>query len=1144
MGVSRRTVFALILCLTATVPALHAATLGTTTAIVGGASDLVLDEARNRLYLVNTNSNRVEVYSLAQRRFLTPIGVDQQPLAAAISCSGKTLYVTSNTAGTLNVIDLDQLQVINKVSLPAKPEGVAVGGDERVLISTVGTGQNNQLNVLLIYDPAAVAGQSISAVPVAPPPPANPLVPPQNFGRPGLTNRSFLQASQDGRYIMGVNIPGTTDKAVFVYEVESGVVLRSRRIAGVSSVLGVSPDGSRFMAGLTLFETATLNVMAQENAANSPYPFAVGTNFNLQQNQGGSVFAPDGSRIYAAFNFAPVQTPAARPNVSQLMVNDPDNLLIQTAYQLPENIAGKMVISSDGGTVYALSDSGFLTIPLSAVSQNPIATPESSIVMLANDQCGVLTDQQVKQIAVRNDGRGRLTAQSFLLQQQVQPGGLGGFGGPGGGAPGGPIIIIIPPVGVPGGGAGGAGGAGGGAGGGGGFPGPVLPGGAATGQNAAVVATAPRQRIVNTPNGPAFEFTYNPANRGIGTVTPIHSYVVQSNEAVNIPPAIRVLQNNRNSEFRGDIVPIPVGLSAAEGLVDMVHDAARGRLYIANSGLNRMEVFDTRAQVFLPPVKVGQLPRSIALSPDGQTIYVANSGGENISVIDAERLEVVGKIRFPATPFNASITLLTPSLIAAGQRGPLVMMNNGSLWRVVGDEAFPRQFNTGVLPLTAGAQTLTQPRTMAAAPGGEVIMVLAGNGNAYLYDAMQDDFIQARQITSGAITGYFGPVSVGPRGQYFLVNGQILNQSLTPVGDAGVVINPPVGNQQPTTATRPVAAVASATATQFARFVPPVLTNAAAVTGLTDAGSIEIVDVNTTQIVRSASVLERPVSAPVGNQRANIDGRTMAIDMPNNVAYALTASGLSIVPMDVIPPANRPAINPNGVVNTASQLPQVAQGGLISILGRNFGASVSKNDAPWPTRLDGVCVTLNNRPLPLTMTSAGQINAQVPMDVAVGRYPLVVRNIANKAASLPSTVAVAKYAPAVLVDPATSQISVFDEDGQPITKDNPAKRDRPLRMLATGLGPTKPVVPGGIGAPSSPLAVNDAIKVYFGDPRINGAEIIVDSSNLLPGYVGVYELMLRVPGNHLRGSALPVTIHIGSVTSPTTGPLAPVIAVD
>jgi hypothetical protein len=78
---------------------------------------------------------------------------------------------------------------------------------------------------------------------------------------------------------------------------------------------------------------------------------------------------------------------------------------------------------------------------------------------------------------------------------------------------------------------------------------------------------------------------------------------VQSTEAINIPPAVRVYQNNRNSEATGNIFQIPINLTPADGLTDLVQDITRQRLSMANSGLNRVEVFDTREQRLLEPIK-------------------------------------------------------------------------------------------------------------------------------------------------------------------------------------------------------------------------------------------------------------------------------------------------------------------------------------------------------------------------------------------------------------------------------------------------------------------------------------------------------------------------------------------------------------
>lgn len=1115
-----RTLGFLLLFFAACASVLPAATFGTVVAVTGGASDLVLDDQRQRLYLVNSTRSQIDVYSIPQRRFLDPVAVEQLPLAAALSRDGQTLYVVCNGASSLVMVSTANLQVSGRISLPAKPEGVAVGYDERVLISTVGTGQNNAFNVLLIFDPAAGGtNQALIPVTVAPPAPANPLLPPTNLGRPALIPRSFMAASQDGRFIMGVNLPNANNRVAFVYEVASGVVLRSRLLTGVSPVVSVAPDGSKFMAGLTLLDSKTLTVLAQQNAANANYPFPTGTNFNLQQNQGGSIFTPDGGRLFTAFNIAPVQNPAARPNVSQLMVNDPDNLLIETAFQLPENAAGQMVISQDGANIYALSESGFMIIPVGTAANSPIAMLDTNVQLLVNDQCGVYANQRTGTAFLRNLGRGRMTATATVQTEATNTGviqipGIGGPGGAGGGIVGGGGIII------------------------------TLPGAGGAATNTA--AAAPQVRPTVAADGVNFNFTYNAAAaRSLGTASPTHLFLVQSNEAINIPPAIRVYQNNRNSEASGNIFQIPINLTPAEGLTDMVQDINRQRLYIANSGLNRVEVFDMRAQRLLAPIKVGQLPRSLALAPDGLTLYVANSGGETISIIDLDALAVTGTVRFPALPFNTNVALVTPRLITSTQRGPLVMMSNGTLWRIVGQDALPQRFNNAVLPPNnQGVQVLTSPWTMASSPNGETAIVLAGNGFAYLYDALLDDFVQSRQVVTAPITGYYGPIAVGPRGQYFLVNGLVLNQALTPTGNAGTVPGTPPRPGLPTTnVNRPVAAVATIGATQFARFAQPVITNAAAV--ITDTGTIEIVDVNTGNVLRTASPLERPLATPTGNQRANIDGRTMVVDASGTNAYVLTTSGLSIVSLAPAQQVQRPTVNPGGVVSIASYTPNLAPGGLFSIFGRNFGETASYSSTPLPTLLGGACVTLNNSPIPLLLNSDGQINAQIPTTLAAGTYQMVIRNLNRLAASATTSVRVAKYAPAVFVDTTRNMPAILHPDGTPVSRDRPAQRDRRLTLYATGLGVTTGGrVTTGNPAPAEPLAETDDVKVYFGDPTIRGTEMIVEWSGLVPGYIGLYQINLMVPGARWKGVDLPVTVRIGGVSSPTTGPAVPYVTVE
>jgi uncharacterized protein (TIGR03437 family) len=469
-----------------------------------------------------------------------------------------------------------------------------------------------------------------------------------------------------------------------------------------------------------------------------------------------------------------------------------------------------------------------------------------------------------------------------------------------------------------------------------------------------------------------------------------------------------------------------------------------------------------------------------------------------------------------------------------------VVMSDGTLWKVVGSTVQPRTMNTTVF---GTVRNIPAPQSMVASPDGAYMMLLAGNGTAYLYDSTLDDFVTGRTVLATPITGYYGPVAAGPVGGYFLANDQLLNAALTSQGGSGGT-GPTGGGGLPTpggSAGRPVAAVTAVNAQMFARYSTPVRANAAAV--VTDAGMVEIVEAATLRTVATAQGLEGPLAIAAGTARVNISARLMAVDLAGQNAYVITASGLSIIPLTPATTQNAPAVPANGVVNTANYTAGIAPGGLISIFGRNLGATASAPSTPLPTVLGGACVTLNNTPIPLLATSAGQINAQIPPTLAAGRYPLVVRSIVNQGVSGTVTVTVARYAPAIFIDEVGP--AIFHRNGQRVDKAHPAKRDEPLTIYATGLGTTTGGrVTAGLPSPSSPLAVTAPVNLYFGDPTWKQAAIIVDWSGLAPGFIGLYQINARVPGFHISGDALPVTLRIGGVNTVTTGTGAARVWVD
>ena len=98
----------------------------------------------------------------------------------------------------------------------------------------------------------------------------------------------------------------------------------------------MSPDGASFHGGLhTLYDLATLNVIGQQSTANAP--FAMSGTFSTTFNVGGSVFSPDGTTLYSAFNTAALTTPPPPPQATDLLIRKPT----QPAYSPGHQSAGK-----------------------------------------------------------------------------------------------------------------------------------------------------------------------------------------------------------------------------------------------------------------------------------------------------------------------------------------------------------------------------------------------------------------------------------------------------------------------------------------------------------------------------------------------------------------------------------------------------------------------------------------------------------------------------------------------------------------------------------------------------------------------------------------------------------------------------------
>lgn len=925
------------------------ATFGKVIQLSGGTpSDMVLDESRHLLYLVSNTLNQVQIFDYVARQVVGTIAVGNTPLAAAMSMDNRWLYVTNNASSTLSVIDLTQDRLTQTVLLPSKPQGVEVGVDGRVLVAMQGSIVSGvPTGTLSLFDATLTGSQQLLPVNVPALPSTPTTLPAPSAQLPSTTFSSKLLRTPDGNYIVGMVYPSSSTTYAFVYEVSSGIVLRNRTTTGTSTVLSMAPDGSKFMAGMTLFDFATLAAIGQENIANAPFPMT--NNFNSAQGIGGSVFSPDGSTLYAAFNTQPTTTPASPANSTTLLINDPHNLGIRLGIKLPEAIVAKMLIKADGSEAWALSASGITDLPVGQLYSYPIVSPQTTAVFLAEDDC----DRGVAQgsLQVNNLGGGKLTysvtentSSAALVYQQTS--GLA------------PSAITFT----------------------------MEPG---------------RSGVTRYPGTNLW------TGSGTQSGTPF-LVTLTSAQAINIPNSVKVYMNYRQSDQRGLIFPVPTtpnsnpsgttssGTSTNEGLQDLLLDEARGLLYITNSGYNRIEVFDTTNQVFLTPIPVGQMPHQMAMSSDGNTLYVGNTGGESISIVDLNLQQVVGNVAFPPIPRNGSVAVIYPRSLAVGLFGLEFILSNGGQWSWdmnTGDAAIPRAANTAVIPNTvAGCPNCG----MLAAPDNSYIVTLSGDGHGYVYNSTADTYVTGRLLFP-TIQGYYGPLAAAPGGVFFDANGLILSPSL----------NTTAGSATPSaagaiTTQRNVAALAALSSSQLLRLTTPVRTAVNSATTDDSRTTLELVDLNAGTDTLAAVVPENPPISAFGTTRYNINPHTMVVDSTGSTVYAITLSGLSVI--SLTPSGNPPAIA--GIVNATDGSTNIQPGSFIVVRGQNLASKAVATTLPPPTVLGGSCVTFGDVSVPLLQTSTGQIAAQVPDTLLPGTQVVEVRSLATAQDSAPVTVTV------------------------------------------------------------------------------------------------------------------------------------------
>jgi uncharacterized protein (TIGR03437 family) len=241
----------------------------------------------------------------------------------------------------------------------------------------------------------------------------------------------------------------------------------------------------------------------------------------------------------------------------------------------------------------------------------------------------------------------------------------------------------------------------------------------------------------------------------------------------------------------------------------------------------------------------------------------------------------------------------------------------------------------------------------------------------------------------------------------------------------------------------------------------------------------------------------------------------------------------------IIPPLPlaAPATNAAGIVNSANYGATVAAGSIASIFGTNLSVgTASATTIPLPNTLASSSVQVGAQAAPLFYASPSQLNIQVPWGLA-GKSQVGVTTTVGTLTSDQETMTIAPFAPglftlniagssqgAVLIAGTVLFAAPASVPGSQL-----ASAGQSISIYCTGLGAVSNQPATGTAALSSPLSSTPTTPTV----TIGGLPALVSFSGLAPGTVGLYQVNVQVPAGTPSGSAVPVILSIGGVTSNT-----------
>ncbi|HEY4365204.1 MAG TPA: hypothetical protein VGN17_29855 [Bryobacteraceae bacterium] len=215
----------------------------------------------------------------------------------------------------------------------------------------------------------------------------------------------------------------------------------------------------------------------------------------------------------------------------------------------------------------------------------------------------------------------------------------------------------------------------------------------------------------------------------------------------------------------------------------------------------------------------------------------------------------------------------------------------------------------------------------------------------------------------------------------------------------------------------------------------------------------------------------------------------------------------------------------------------VAPGEWVALFGEQLTTGApALGTFPLGKPVGGAAVFVNDQPAPVYYVSAGQIDFVIPFGTQPGDATVRVDRDEQRgnSVSMPVTAAAPRLLRLGIGDYANAQLNGTATLAIPATSgiaSQPAKAGQDVVVFyAFGMGQTVPAAADGVPVTGGTVS---GTQVIIGESVLpnSGLSVTPDYAGFTPGFVGVYQINVRLPANTTTGSAVPVYLNMNGVIS-------------